>query len=282
MDGENEQLQAGNNQNVLLVQPHNPLNLRPPPPLSLDGNVAEKWRKWKKKFQIYMEATESSTKPDEAKIAILLYTIGDDAQETYETFEFTEEQNGNFEAVLEAFEAYCVPKKNESVCRYVFFQRAQEDDETFEEFVTELKRLSLDCSFGELKDSLIKANQQVLTLKNKNSVDSVKFSKKASNWNQQKRGQQQTSGNLGQQSRKGPDSDSSNMASNLQENKGKPQATHKGYQQQSSSTCTRCGYTRKPRNCPAFGKICKKCNKNTFSDENVNIISLRYVNLGIV
>lgn len=99
-------------QNVLVVQQHNPLNLRPPQPLSLDGNLAEKWKEWRKKFEIYMEATESSSKPDEAKLDILLYTLGDEAQQLYVTFEVEEVEDSNYETVLQAFETYCVPKKN--------------------------------------------------------------------------------------------------------------------------------------------------------------------------
>ena len=149
MDGENNRFQGADNPGVFMVQSS-------PPPALADGNIAEKWRKWKKKFKIYMEATESSSKSDEAKIAIILYTLGDEAQEIYETFKFTKERNGNFEAVLEAFEAYCVTKKSESICRHVFFQRTQADVETFEEFVTELKRFSMNCSFGETTDGLTK------------------------------------------------------------------------------------------------------------------------------
>lgn len=110
-----------NNQNVVLVQSNNPLNLNPPPPLSLEGNISEKWKKWKKKFKIYMEAIESSAKPDDAKVIILLYSIGEEAQEVYETFELEENIEDKYKAVLDAFKNYCVPKKNESVCRHVFF-----------------------------------------------------------------------------------------------------------------------------------------------------------------
>lgn len=140
----------------MVVQQHNPLNLRPPPPLSLDGNLAEKWKKWRKKFEIFMEATESSSKQDDAKIAILLYTLGDEAQELFETFEFEENEESNYEIVLQTFETCCVPKKSESVSRHLFFQRSQKEGETIEEFTTDLKRFRLDCSIGKLKNSLIK------------------------------------------------------------------------------------------------------------------------------
>ncbi|XP_046477016.2 uncharacterized protein [Neodiprion pinetum] len=71
-----------------------------------------------------------------------------------EPLSFTDAKN--YDKVVEAFENFSVPKKNESVCRHVFFQRNQKPDESFEDFLTDLKKLSQDCSFGALKDSLIK------------------------------------------------------------------------------------------------------------------------------
>lgn len=103
-----------------------------------------------------MLATESTNKPDKTKIAILLHAIGEEALEKFDTFELTEEQQQNYNSVVKAFEDYCVPRKNESVCRHLFFQRSQKSAESLDDFLTDLKRLSLDCAFGEFKDSLIK------------------------------------------------------------------------------------------------------------------------------
>ena len=103
-----------------------------------------------------MQALEATGKADTVKIAILLHAIGEKAQEKFKTFELTEEQQASYNEVIKAFEDYCTPKKNESVCRHQFFQRTQKPDETFNEFLTDLKKLSLDCAFDNLKDSLIK------------------------------------------------------------------------------------------------------------------------------
>lgn len=130
--------------------------LKPPEPLIFDGNVSENWKKWKKKFEIYIMATECSSKSDEIKVAILLHTIGEEAYEKFETFDLTSDNRKKYNVVIAAFEAYCVPKKNESINRHVFFHRSQGESESFDIFLTDLKRLSADCEFGNLKDSLIK------------------------------------------------------------------------------------------------------------------------------
>ena len=66
------------------------LNLQPPSPLSFEGNIAENWEKWYKKFDIYLKATESESKSDAVKIAILLHTVGEEGHEKFDTFGLTE------------------------------------------------------------------------------------------------------------------------------------------------------------------------------------------------
>lgn len=54
--------------------------LVPPSPLSMDGNIAENFKKWKQKFELYMLASESNKKAPEVQVEILLHVIGPDAQ----------------------------------------------------------------------------------------------------------------------------------------------------------------------------------------------------------
>ena len=56
---------------------------------------------------------------------------------------------------MNTFEEHCNPKKNETIERYKFFTRIQEEGESIEKFVTDLKLLAATWNFGTLKDSLI-------------------------------------------------------------------------------------------------------------------------------
>ena len=77
------------------------------------------------------------------KMKLFLYLIGSKGREIYETLSFTSgPDDRNLSHILEGFEAYCNPKKNETVERYKFFQRFQEPGEPFERFVTDLKVLA--------------------------------------------------------------------------------------------------------------------------------------------
>lgn len=52
--------------------------LRPPDVLLLAGNVAENWRKFKQRLELYLEATESEDRQrtEKRKAAILLHVAG--------------------------------------------------------------------------------------------------------------------------------------------------------------------------------------------------------------
>ena len=61
-----------------------------------------------------------------------------------------------FSEILEKFREYCNPRKNLTFLCYKFFSYRQKEDESFDDFLTQLKKLSADCKFSELKDSLIR------------------------------------------------------------------------------------------------------------------------------
>ena len=57
---------------------------------------------------------------------------------------------------IEKFQEHREPRKNVNYKRYKFFSRAQESDETIDQYVTELRKMCETCEFVTLKNSLIK------------------------------------------------------------------------------------------------------------------------------
>ncbi|KAB0793610.1 hypothetical protein PPYR_13230 [Photinus pyralis] len=117
------------------------MKFKPPANLSLQGNLSENWRKFKQNFEIYLKASDKSTKADETKIAILLNIIGEDAVEVYNTFTLSETDMVSF-PVLKAFDGHCSPKKNIVFERFKFYSRVQQEGEGFDQFLTDIKKLS--------------------------------------------------------------------------------------------------------------------------------------------
>ena len=130
--------------------------LEPPAGLILTGNVAENWKKFKQRFDVYMTASGAGEKEDKQKACILLHVIGEEALQVYNTFQFGEGQEFELDTILEKFERYCTPKKNTTYERHKFFTRVQRSEETIDQYVTELRTMTKNCEFGDLSDSLIR------------------------------------------------------------------------------------------------------------------------------
>ena len=136
-------------------------NLRPPSELKLSGNVDDNWKRFKQRFELYLLAIGADEKGDARKVGIFLTVAGTEALDVYNTLEFTTaEKNDNgsvkYSAVIKKFDAYCMPKKNETFERYVFRCRMQKEGETLEQYLTDLRIKSQSCNFGTLTQSLIR------------------------------------------------------------------------------------------------------------------------------
>ena len=138
-----------------------------PKPREMDfnaTNLAVTWKKGKQNMEFYLTAL-MRTKSEEEKYSVFLFLIGQQGRDIYNTFEWekktdaagnqTEEDDITIKGLFEKFEEYCLPKKNLVVERRKFFWRNQHDEETFDQFLTELRNLAVSCEFQNLNESLL-------------------------------------------------------------------------------------------------------------------------------
>ena len=96
-------------------------------------------------------------KNDKIKTSVLLTCLGQEGRDIYETFSFDNPVvEMKLVPVLEKFSEYCNPRKNFTILRHKFLIYRQHEGESFHDFVTELKKLSSECEFEGLPNSLIK------------------------------------------------------------------------------------------------------------------------------
>jgi HD superfamily phosphohydrolase YqeK len=86
-------------------------HMKPMGLLKMDRNVAENWKKWKQRWNLYAKASGANEKDEEIQCAIFLHTIGEEALEVYDTFTFTETEQDKIELLIQNFESYCTPRK---------------------------------------------------------------------------------------------------------------------------------------------------------------------------
>ena len=126
-----------------------------PPPQSFNFSKPEEWPNWIRRFQRFHLVSGLSEKSSENQVNMLMYTIGDVADDI-NSFKLTEEQQKNYDTVVAKFEGHFVKKRNIIFERAKFNQRKQEESESVDDFVTALYCLSEHCQYGNLCDKMIR------------------------------------------------------------------------------------------------------------------------------
>ena len=274
--------------------------LDPPKALQMDGDLAENWKRFKQRFDLYLEATGASEKEDKTQACLFLHVIGDDALDIYNNFKFdTAGDNVKLDKIKKKFDEYCNPKKNQTFERHKFFTCVQKADENIDSYVNELRTKAKTCEFGDLTDSLIR-DRIVCGIRDSRVRDRLL---REQDLDLQKaittcRAAERTSETIKElnQGQKNEEANVNIVRSNGARKKEKPISltSDRNYRQsypkkkqpetEKQRACGRCGSVHGFQ-CPAFGKICKSCGrKNHFAKKcyyratNVHNINETYEN----
>ena len=106
--------------------------------------------------QLLLSSTEKDSNGDKVELSILLHCIGHKVREICNTFTFEPKEHSLiFKKIIEKFDEYCTPHKNITFLRHKFFNHRQLG-QSFDEFVTSLRKPSADCEFGDLNSCSIR------------------------------------------------------------------------------------------------------------------------------
>lgn len=273
--------------------------LKPVDSLSLEGNVSENWRVFKRNYDIFMIAKGIDEKTDVVKINTFLNAIGKDAVEVYDTFNLTAVQRANYAQVIKAFEDFCTPRKNIVYERYKFGIRNQKEGEPFDSFLMDIKKLAHTCAFNDegdmVRDRIVigiadsKLRTRLLEVRNLSLDDAVDKARAFEQSKEQTESMNKAAINeiashgthTNQPTRQKPHGkqhNNKNKPSAHTQQNTQPSTSQSTQQQRQRNTnngsnktkqinnCSRCGRTHNIRECPAFGKKCNACSKlNHFS-----------------
>ena len=117
--------------------------------------MLEKWRQWRQTIELYIELSMAK-KSEKDKCSAFPYIIGQKGRDVYNAMKLDEIQVNNIYVLFSKFEEYCKPKQNATVERYRFNTRTQDKAEPIDQYVTDLRLIAKNCSFGDLKDKLIR------------------------------------------------------------------------------------------------------------------------------
>ncbi|XP_030758046.1 uncharacterized protein LOC115883775 [Sitophilus oryzae] len=227
---------------------------RIPEPLNFDGVLADNWRRFKQRFDLYSEATDLPQKGNKKQVAIFLNLIGEEGLELFNSFSLTDAETEDLKKVVEKFEEYCSPRKNIIFERYRFNSIIQNDGQSFDSFLTELRKAVKTTEYGEpeqmIRDRIVigvsnKLTQERLLRESDLTLETaIKICRAVEI--------------------------SKSQSKALQNEASVSAVTTKDKVKRSQSEkqimCSYCGYNHDRGKCPAFGKKCTKCKgKNHFA-----------------
>ncbi|UYV76022.1 hypothetical protein LAZ67_13002171 [Cordylochernes scorpioides] len=228
------------------------------------------WPIWFKRFQRYRIASELSEKSENEQVNALIYIMGDKAEEILILFNLSEAQINDYKLVVSKFQDYFIGKRNVIYERAKFNRRSQGETEPVEEFITNLYVLAETCSYGILKEEMIRDRLVVgvknLNLSEKLQLESKLTLEKAIQIVRQSERQDTEDRNVDVIDRKG-----SRNGTNVRKTRMKGTKTYnsnfpknpQGCSSYEKRKCFRCGYYQghSKEQCPAKDAICNKCRK---------------------
>jgi len=133
-------------------------NIPLPPALKLQtGELAINWKRFKSQWSNYELATDLAEESKEKRTAVLLSCIGSDACDVFQSMVFTDETHrSDIDRVIKAFDEYCIGETNVTYERYVLNNRVQDANDSFDSFLTDIRRLVKSCEYDGLEESIVK------------------------------------------------------------------------------------------------------------------------------
>ena len=147
-----------------------------------DGCLSHNWKKFKRQFQNYRVASRLDKEPNEFQSAVFLATVGEDAMDIFDGFEFEQEADMQDPGkIMETFEEFYVGETHEAYESYKFHLRRQEPSETIEAYISSLRQLAKNCNFGVLEDRMTR-DQVVMGVREDAVREKLLEDKKNSIW----------------------------------------------------------------------------------------------------
>ena len=236
------------------------------PPRLEDDITTEGWKKWRQQWDAYVVVSKLAEEEEKYQVAMLITCLGSSGLDIYNGLPFTsEDDKGKIKVTIDLFEQHFAGQTNIIYERYNFHTREQKEDESNSTYITALRRLAKSCSFGNITPDDLLRDRIVCGIKNKHlrqrllqekaltlekCVDMCKAAETAKS---------QATAMTGE--------------CKLEETTDIKEEVHFAKTPMRSSklqpnveklhSCVYCGreHPKGPRNCPAYGVICRLCKK---------------------
>ncbi|UYV80862.1 K02A2.6-like, partial [Cordylochernes scorpioides] len=225
------------------------------------------WPKWIRRFERFRQASGLINNPENEQVNMLVYCMGDNADDILLSCKIASDQLENYGKVIECFESHFIPRLNIIYERARFNQRCQQEGEEVNEFITALHSLAEHCNFGMLHDELIRDRIVVgvrdRALSERMQLDTDLTLVKATLMAKQLESVKEQQSSLYQQDSVDQIKKMPNHIKEAKRHEPKIRQFKSNQLGGSSHGCTRCGNSNNHdwKNCPAMNSYCSKCKK---------------------
>ena len=124
--------------------------------MDMTGDLASNWEFFKDSWKNYATATKLADKDKKIVATTLLSVLGKECLRVCRNLPMTEDERQDADVILTKLNEYFEPKWNTIFERYVFNSRSQKADESFDQFLNELRKLAATCQFGTFEDEMLR------------------------------------------------------------------------------------------------------------------------------
>ena len=230
------------------------------------GDLPAAWKSFKTHVE-FMFKGPLKDKPEEEQCAYLMIWVGSKGREIFATWNMDEDKAKQLSELYPKFAEYVAPKSNKVFARYKFQCRYQQDSETAEQFITDLKVLVKDCGY-EKSDEMVRDR---IVCGTKHPKVKSKLLSEGSDLTLERAIDIARSHEINQKqlsSMNSKEDPNINIIRKQKTLKQKSEPSHQAarpkqeFKSVKPKSCPRCGYNHTTQQkCPAIGKNCKKCHR---------------------
>ena len=118
-----------------------------PPTLELSAEKHDTWKTWKGRWDDYAVVTGLAERDETYKCAVLRYTFTEETRKIYESLNLSQKESQICNTIITKLKTFAKGIINETLERHAFNMRNQQDGETVDEFLTDIKVLIKACNF---------------------------------------------------------------------------------------------------------------------------------------
>lgn len=131
-------------------------NIHLQPPEQFDFAKPDTWIKWKRRFELFQEASGLSGAAETRQVSTLLYTMGENADNVLTSTGISDDDRKKYKSVIEKFDRFFQVRRNVIFERAKFNRRNQLPGESVEQYITELCSLVETCEYGDLTEDMLR------------------------------------------------------------------------------------------------------------------------------